>query len=273
MTENPPPADDPHPQERPLTPPGGLYPTEEVPGGEGTAAGPPPPTVPPMPAPPAAPPPPEPGTGYPDPYEQPPKPGTNGWAIASLVLGILGGILLSVVFGIVALVQTRRTGQSGRGMAVTGLVLSGLWLVGLVAVGVTVYLTGADRDDEGTVTTGGRVSATSVHVGDCLNDLQDSQSVAGFPAVPCSEPHEGEAFALFDLPEGDFPGVDEVFDTAQQECTDRLAGYSQSAYDDPDVSFYIIYPQQANWTRGDREVVCIAVGPEGTTRTGSIKDT
>jgi hypothetical protein len=39
----------------------------------------------------------------------PPEPqragGTNGWAIAAFVIGILGGTILSVIFAIVALVQ------------------------------------------------------------------------------------------------------------------------------------------------------------------------
>jgi hypothetical protein len=52
---------------------------------------------------------------------------TNGFAIASLVIGALWmwwiGSVLAVVFGHVALNQIERTGQSGRGMAIAGLVL------------------------------------------------------------------------------------------------------------------------------------------------------
>ena len=44
---------------------------------------------------------------------------TNGWAIASLVLGILGASLLAIVFGLVARSQIRRSGgrQGGLGLA------------------------------------------------------------------------------------------------------------------------------------------------------------
>lgn len=59
--------------------------------------------------------------------------GTNGLAIASLVLGICGFFCVTsfagLGLGIGALAQIRRTGQPGRGMAVAGLVLSGLWIV------------------------------------------------------------------------------------------------------------------------------------------------
>ncbi|MGH9414410.1 MAG: DUF4190 domain-containing protein [Terriglobales bacterium] len=55
--------------------------------------------------------------------------GTNGFAIASLILGILWlywlGSILAIVFGHVALVQIKRAGDNstGRGMAIAGLVL------------------------------------------------------------------------------------------------------------------------------------------------------
>ena len=54
--------------------------------------------------------------------------GTNGLAIASMVLGILGVSLLAVIFGHIASSQIRTSGQQGRGMAVAGLVLGYLAL-------------------------------------------------------------------------------------------------------------------------------------------------
>jgi hypothetical protein len=53
--------------------------------------------------------------------------GTNGLAIASLVLGILWGYglfsVLAIIFGAVGLKQTAERNQGGRGMATAGLVL------------------------------------------------------------------------------------------------------------------------------------------------------
>lgn len=69
--------------------------------------------------------------GYPG-YQTPPVvyvqgPGTNGLAIASLVLGILWlywvGSLLAVIFGHVALADIAKTGKGGKGLAIAGLVL------------------------------------------------------------------------------------------------------------------------------------------------------
>jgi hypothetical protein len=68
--------------------------------------------------------------------------GTDGMAIAGFVLGLLGilGIsaILGIVFGSVALGRVRRTGQSGRGLAIAGVVLGSCWLalyVLLIVVG------------------------------------------------------------------------------------------------------------------------------------------
>lgn len=140
----------------------GANPPEE---GQPAAAYPPPGAPPDAAAlPPAAYPPPPPGyappPGYPSPgaYAYPPPPGfpayparpkTNGLALASMILGILGitvGLcliffpvmpILAVVFGHIGLGQIRRTGASGRGYAIAGLVtgyigiaLAILWLIG-----------------------------------------------------------------------------------------------------------------------------------------------
>lgn len=97
------------------------------------------------------PPPPPPGAGYPMagmPYGGPVAGGgTNGLAIASLVLGILWlwgvGSVLAVVFGHVGQRQIRERGQGGKGLATAGLVLGYLGIVGaiffFVLVGQTVH--------------------------------------------------------------------------------------------------------------------------------------
>jgi hypothetical protein len=84
-------------------------------------------------APPSIPPPPPSAPAYGG-----PPTGTNGYAIASLVLGIvwLGGLgsLLALIFGIMAKNQIDASGghQTGRGMAVAGIVLGVVGLVGLI---------------------------------------------------------------------------------------------------------------------------------------------
>ena len=108
------------------------------------------PPAPPVPPPPAyayAPPP-----GFPPPpAAYPVKAKTNGLALASMILGIVGitvGLcliffpvmpILAVVFGHLGLSQTRATGAPGRGYAIAGLVtgyigiaLAILWLIAII---------------------------------------------------------------------------------------------------------------------------------------------
>ena len=51
-----------------------------------------------------------------------PRP-TSGFAIASMVLGILGTGIIAVIFGHVAMKDIKKTGKDGKGMAIAGLVL------------------------------------------------------------------------------------------------------------------------------------------------------
>jgi len=230
------------------------------------------------------------GVGYGAPsYSPPPSQGTNGFAIAALIFGIIGGALLGFIFGFIALSQTKRTGQNGRGMAIAGIVLSALWTIGVLLL-ITLAVASsrpsgpvtpttlptasptAEPTTEPPVTTAPStaISATELQVGDCLNDLTNSTDVSSLPSVDCAQPHEGEVFAVFDLPPGPYPGAAGVDDLVSKGCNARLAEYSPGAPSDDAVGLFSVYPLEQNWERGDREVVCIAKATSGTT-TGSIK--
>jgi len=111
----------------------------------GTGYPPPGPGYPPPPAPGYPPPgyPPYAG-GYPygtdpyDPYRSMKPPGTNGKAVAALACS-LGGLLfcglpsvVGLILGIVAMRETKRTGQEGYGLALAGTIIGGLVTVGFV---------------------------------------------------------------------------------------------------------------------------------------------
>ncbi len=69
---------------------------------------------------------------------------TNGFAIASLVLGITWvfgiGSVLALVFGYRAKRQITRNGQNGRGMSIAGIILGWVGVVGLVAIVAVVSI-------------------------------------------------------------------------------------------------------------------------------------
>ena len=77
----------------------------------------------------------------------PPSRSTNGFAVASLVLGILWlwwvGSILALVFGYIGKGQIDRSPatESGRGLAVAGIVLG--WVgVGILALVIILFLVG-----------------------------------------------------------------------------------------------------------------------------------
>ncbi|MGE5827137.1 MAG: DUF4190 domain-containing protein [Micromonosporaceae bacterium] len=198
-----------------------------------------------------------------------PKPGVNGFAVAALVLGICGGPLLSVIFGIIALRQIRRTGQQGRGMAIAGLVLSAVWVLA-IAIGVAVALaTGTTRDSTGQLTGSGRVAISDLEPGDCVNNIEEDRLVAKVDAVPCSQLHSAEVFAVFDLTGSSFPGDSTANDQAEQGCLDRLDDYAPDAVNDEGLDLFYFAPNANSWSRGDREVVCLAL--DSNKRTGSLR--
>lgn len=97
------------------------------------------------------------GAGYPPGGFYPPPPGpvgTSGWAIASLILGILAfclpviGSLGAIGTAIGGLVQTRQRRTGGRGMAIAGLVLGLFTLVAVLPIQVAVLLPALNRARE-----------------------------------------------------------------------------------------------------------------------------
>ncbi|WP_019969419.1 peptidylprolyl isomerase [Mycobacterium sp. 141] len=82
--------------------------------------------------------------GYPPPVGYPAPPPTNGLAIAALICGFLFAPL-GIVFGHISLSQIRRTGEQGRGLAITGLVvgylMTALALLAVVLVVVASLFT------------------------------------------------------------------------------------------------------------------------------------
>lgn len=68
----------------------------------------------------------------------PSSPGTNGLAIASLVLSLIGffcglGSIIGIVLGFIARGQIRKTGQGGAGLALAGII------IGFVSVILSVF--------------------------------------------------------------------------------------------------------------------------------------
>jgi hypothetical protein len=142
LEQNPPPVDPYAPVD---------YPTNYPPPPPGYP--PPPPGYPPPPPgypPPFPPPYPGYGTDPYDPYRQAPLQGTNGKAVGALVAALLGvplcffcGIpsIVALVLGVMAMNETKRTGQDGHGMALAAVIVAGITLALTVVVFIIMMVT------------------------------------------------------------------------------------------------------------------------------------
>ncbi|MFG2621377.1 DUF4190 domain-containing protein [Streptomyces sp. NPDC048507] len=253
------------------------------------------------------PPPPQPS---PNPYGQPygqqgqqpgPPPGPNGWyapppalpktnvlAVVAFVMSIICAIpLVPLILGIVALSQIRSRGERGKGFAIAAIVIHGLTILlygAVLVIGLNGGLHGTaepKRDTSGQVTDSGSSKVNDIRAGDCfdtngdLTEYQDKDGAQASPSVsvvPCAQPHEGEAYAVFDLPGGAYPGSDKVVAMAEEKCGGTLL--TDYVGNDPKLAakldVYYYFPQAATWTLGDRKVTCF-LGDSSGASTGSAR--
>jgi hypothetical protein len=187
---------------------------------------------------------------------------TNVCAVLSLVFSFFC-FPAAIVLGIVALVQLRRSQDTGRGLAIAGLVVSALWVVfgGLI---VALALAGA-LDGYG-VTTGTVSEATTTTVGECMRTSHDSSPNA---VVSCSGAHDQEVYFVGPVGSGSFPGKAEVYDAADRICRDEFGAYVGASYDDSEHDYDFYVPDAREWeTAEERRVVCV-ITPLFKTDTGS----
>ncbi len=136
------------------------------------------------------------------------------------------------------------------------------------AIGI---ISAASRDDSGAITSAGAVDAFDMHVGDCFDDTAfGATDVSELPGVPCSDPHDNEVYALWDI-SGSWPGDENVEELAYQGCFDRFEAAIGRSYEDSVIDYTVIYPSEESWNRlDDREVICVAYHMEFEKLTGSV---
>lgn len=164
-------------------------------------------------------------------------------------------------------------------MLAGALAIAALSLTGCSALqGVigNVFPNQAERDDNGQVSKPGDADVFSLKVGDCFNDQSETQ-FESVPAVPCTGPHDMEAYYSDKLPEGDYPGDDAVSKLADAKCSTEFEKFAGIAFDDSaSLNYNYLVPTSGSWDGGDREVLCVIYDQDeaGTMKptTGSLKN-
>lgn len=210
-------------------------------------------------------------------------PPLNGFALASLLVGLLCFPPLGIVFGIVALVQTRKNGERGAVLAVWGLVVS--LVMSVVAVlAVPVAVRTVDALDERSRSRGGAgaygavegtlVDASELRVGHCFN-VPDGDLLAEAAPVyrtDCAEVHDAEVTSATSMSGSRFPGAEEVRDIAVRDCWSAQDAYAMDTWAlPPSAGMYYFAPSRGSWNDGDRRIVCV-IGTEHGEQRGSLRN-
>jgi hypothetical protein len=196
----------------------------------------------------------------------PPEAGTEGFAIASLVLGIIpvcAGVL-GIVFGFVALSRIKKSGQRGRGLAVAGISCSVAWIViGIAALVLAAALDDSGtRDAEGRITEASSISVSKLRIGDCVADLPRGR-VLEVDAVPCDDHHTAEVFDTYTMPAGPFPGESAVRASADRHCSAEIDDYVGAPEGQSGYAVFLLNPVQDTWS-DERRVACLLTNPDHT---------
>lgn len=148
---------------------------------------------------------------------------------------------------------------------------AGYIAIGLGAVGVNWFM-GAERDETGAIVSDGNIDAFEIRVGDCFNDASTSASeVSDVHGVPCSEPHDNEVYAVFDVSLTEFPDEGAMGEIAFDSCLERFEAFVGRDYPSSSLDIMTLYPSRESWQQSDREVVCAAYDVSLAKLEGSVK--
>ncbi|MEE1784064.1 DUF4190 domain-containing protein [Streptomyces sp. SP17BM10] len=210
--------------------------------------------------------------GHPYGYPQPPKQ-VNGFAIGALVTGLTCTWPVAIVLAIVAMVQIRRRGERGIGMAVTGLVFGvfGVMVTAFAVLSAVVAPAPVDRAGSGAPSRApsGSVRWSALKSGDCYSSPDGGsrtdpdggdETVYWVRKVPCSAPHHGEVAGTAGIPVGAtpvYPGESVIRQRAAELCRPVLDTYALDPWAIPDgMDEIYLYPTSGNWKSGERFVTC-----------------
>ncbi|WP_372967982.1 DUF2510 domain-containing protein [Microbacterium sp.] len=198
------------------------------------------------------------------------------------VISVIGWVLLGAGF-VASLVSLflpgmKWPGITGLALGVVGSVLAigvgllSLGMTGLASPTPSPSATAEESEDpsadgglpEGTET----VPIGDLEVGHCLPLIEWDEEIYELPIVPCDQPHTDEVYLIFDAPDGEFPGDDELQRLATEKCDAGFATFVGVPYEESELDNYWFVPTEGSWNRwNDRAIQCIAVSYEEITGT------
>ncbi|MCX5194614.1 DUF4190 domain-containing protein [Streptomyces sp. NBC_00249] len=208
---------------------------------------------------------------------RPHPPALNGFALASLLVGLLCLPPLGIVFGGVALVQIARKRERGKVLALVGLAVS-VVMTGLLVFGVGRYgdevLDGFGPSAGPETAEGELTDVSELRAGDCFN-VPAGDLLAERPLlfrIGCDQVHDAEVTASSLLGQGAFPGAAPLRRTAEDACWKAQDAYAMDTWALPRYAgMYYFAPTRESWRReGDRRLLCL-IGTADEEHTGSLR--
>jgi len=141
------------------------------------------------------------------------------------------------------------------------------------------YINEAERDETGNIVSEGTIDAMEVKTGDCFNEKSEifddeATEVQAVTGIPCTESHDFEVYAVFDVSSGIYPGEDSMNESAQVGCVERFESFVGAPYDSSILAISFMYPTSETWTRmDDREIVCSLFNTNMEKLEGTMKGT
>jgi len=115
-------------------------------------------------------------------------------------------------------------------------------VIRIALLGLVFALFAGGCGDEGNV--------FSLEVGDCFTSIESTE-ISDVPLVDCSEPHEHEVLAIWNL--GDTLPSQDAMD---QGCVDRFEEAIGLPFEESVIYAFAITPTPDSFESGDREVIC-----------------
>ena len=149
----------------------------------------------------------------------------------------------------------------------------GIYIAAIAGFAIYGAVTEADRDSSGAIIGEGTVDAFNVMVGDCFDDSSSfGDEVSNLPGVPCNDPHDNEAFAVFNVTISSYPGSEDLMaELAHNSCLERFDSFVGKDYQSSSLDIVTLYPTSESWRQDDREVVCAVYDMEEAKLVGSVK--
>ncbi|GAB2862322.1 hypothetical protein GCM10022221_72720 [Actinocorallia aurea] len=179
----------------------------------------------------------------------PAPPPRDGLATVALILAGLGAVCVSLPLSIVALIRVRRSGRSGRRLAIAGIVVSVGWIVALsLAAGLAFFVS--------------EKTEVALTPGVCFNEAADEEALVPRTATECTKPHMYQVLSVEELPGGAYPGDRKVEQRSDALCGDR---WNPALVQSPWAATHnvgYLAPARDDWDF-DKTVVCLLTTVDG----------